>query len=61
MQRCIDMVLRCLIKGLRLEGEGAGMLCAVIADWLLQSYTSLSIASSPEEWAEFLKVGVMTL
>ena len=55
-QRCIAMVLRCLVKGLCREGEGAGRLSAVIADWLLQSHTALSIASRPEEWAKFLKV-----
>ena len=57
VQCCIDMVLRCLIKGLCREAEAAGRLSAVIADWLLEGYTALSIASSPEVWAEFLKVG----
>ena len=28
VQRCIDMVLRCLVKGLRREGERAGRLSA---------------------------------
>ena len=57
VQRCIDMVLRCLVKGLRREGGRAGRLSAMIADWLQLSYTALSTASSPEEWAEFLKAG----
>ena len=60
VQCCIDMVLRCLIKGLCREAEGAGRLSAVIADWLLEGYTALSMASSPKEWAEFLKVGRQT-
>lgn len=57
VQRCIDMVQRCLVKGLRREGAGAGRLSAMIADWVQLSYTALSTASSPEEWAEFLKAG----
>ena len=57
VQGCIDMVLRCLIKGLRWESERAGRLSAGIADWLLQGYTALSTDSSPEVWAKFLQVG----
>ena len=56
VQCCINMILRCLTKGLCRGVEREGRLSAVIADWLLQGYIALSTTSSPEEWAEFLKV-----